>query len=81
MPDASEPKLNAWIMFSIADGDVGPTGRFETRCSAVFNGTLYDEYKYHACERQADHPDDMVGFRVSEGFDEVVLKRQWRHGR
>jgi hypothetical protein len=83
VPDASEPKLNAWIMFNIADGAGGPTVNFATTCSALYNGTMYTDggYQYHACERHADHPNDRVGFRISEGFNEVVLKRQWRHGR
>lgn len=81
VPSADEPVLNAWISFSVMDGDGGMMDQFATSCAALFNGTLYGEYKYHACERQADHPNDKVGFRISEGFDEVVLKRQWRHGR
>jgi hypothetical protein len=83
VPNTSEPKLNAWVMFHIADSEGGPSGRFETTCSMLFNGSMYDDggYKYHACERQVNHPDDRVGFRISEGFNELVLKRQWRYGR
>ena len=82
VPDASEPKLNAWVMFHVADGEHGPSEKFETTCSVMFNGSMHDDggYRYHPCERQMGHLNDRVGFRISEGFNEVVLKRQWTYG-